>query len=314
MLDAKSSAAKFLQDHDALQDNYDTALLTITDLQREIDKQDAKISVQGDMLAQATHDKNMYLRYSVELAAQLQFIIAGSSRALLIAGQVRNAIALDAAATIPPVPGADIAELEDVLRRIGEHNADAADGNGMTNTAPPRTPGSSTITAGPAKPGKGEDGWAGPDWRNANGAADAPKPLTAEQIAKMDQADKAAQPVNVRDLPVVTGEQFAATYGVHPDYAPPAAPDAVISADALPPIGMIQQMSPGVFVNHVGVRVNRDGEPIVAEMTIHPDQTVSIIKIDPPAVSMTNPDCVMVDINGQPITPSLASQSLKMAS
>lgn len=145
----KATAAQFLADHEQLGSDLETANLRIEDQRKELEKLDVKVSLLTDALAQANTDKNTFLQYSFELSAQLQFIVSGSARALLIAGQVRNAIA-QRAANIPPVAGADIAQLEDILHRIGEHNADANDGAGLTN---------------------------GDDWRNANGAGPQDLPI-----------------------------------------------------------------------------------------------------------------------------------------
>lgn len=134
-IENRSMAAKFLADHEQLGNDLESAKLTIEDQRKEIERLDAKIALQTDMLAQTSMERNTYLQYAYELSAQLQFIVAGSARALMIAAQVRNKIAMQAS-NIPPVPGADIVELEDILHRIGEHNADANDGAGMTNGDP----------------------------------------------------------------------------------------------------------------------------------------------------------------------------------
>lgn len=129
----KASAARFLADHDQLTEDFASAKLEIDDQRKEIERLDAKLSLQAEMLAQANTDRNLYLQYSFELAAQLQFIVAGSARALLIASNIRTAISTKAA-NIPPIAGADVAELESILHRIGDNNEAANDGNGMTNT------------------------------------------------------------------------------------------------------------------------------------------------------------------------------------
>lgn len=174
----KATAAQFLADHEQLGSDLETANLRIEDQRKELEKLDVKVSLLTDALAQANTDKNTFLQYSFELSAQLQFIVSGSARALLIAGQVRNAIA-QRAANIPPVAGADIAQLEDILHRIGEHNADANDGAGLTN---------------------------GDDWRNANGAGDAPKLATPQQI-KAAGAGPQDLPIGI-DAPLVEAENF----------------------------------------------------------------------------------------------------------
>lgn len=138
--ETRSAAANFLAVHDQLTNDLSTARLTIDDQRKEIERLDAKLSLQSEMLVQSNADKNEYLQYSFELSAQLQFIVGGSARALLIAGQVRNAIAAKAA-NIPPVDGASVKELEDILHRIGDNNANANDGAGLTNAAPPAMPG-----------------------------------------------------------------------------------------------------------------------------------------------------------------------------
>lgn len=132
----KSSAAQFLADHDAVVAELETAKITMDDQRKEIEKQDITIAMQRESIAQLSTDKNRYLQYAFELSAQLQFIVAGSARALMIGAGIRNAIA-SAASDIPKVPGADVKELEDVLHRIGDSNAAANDGNGMTNTTKP---------------------------------------------------------------------------------------------------------------------------------------------------------------------------------
>ncbi len=122
--ETKSTAARFLAEHEAMKLELETARLTLDDQRKEIEKLDATIAMQRDALAQANADKNTYLQYSFELAAQLQFIVAGSARALMIAANIRSKIA-GQASEIPPVPGADIAELNDIIHRLGEHAGDA---------------------------------------------------------------------------------------------------------------------------------------------------------------------------------------------
>lgn len=135
---------EFLANHEKMHDDLASALLTIEDQRKEIANQDSRIALQNDEIAQLRTDKNVYLQYAFELSAQLQFIVAGSARALLIASHVRTAISMKSA-NIPDVPGADIAELEGILKRIGDGN-DAANGKPGTNNgqaasvAPPTAP------------------------------------------------------------------------------------------------------------------------------------------------------------------------------
>ena len=129
--ETKSTAARFIAEHEAIKAELETARLTLDDQRKEIEKLDATILMQRDALAQANTDKNTYLQYAFELAAQLQFIVAGSARALMIAANIRSKIAMQAS-DIPPVPGADIAELKDIIHRIGEHNATASDDNAVS--------------------------------------------------------------------------------------------------------------------------------------------------------------------------------------
>lgn len=138
--ETRSAAANFLAAHDKLTADLANANLALDDKRKEIERLDSKLALQNDMLAQATADKNLYLQYSFELAAQLQFMVAGSARALMIAGSIRNTIAMKSA-NIPAVAGTDVAELEDILQRIGDQNAAANDGAGLTNAAPPAMPG-----------------------------------------------------------------------------------------------------------------------------------------------------------------------------
>lgn len=135
MTEAKSSAANFLAAHDQLLEDFTSAKLEVDDQRKEIERLDAKLSLQSEMLKQAIDDKSLYLQYAFELAAQLQFMVAGSARALMIAGHIRNQISAKGA-KVTPVPGADVEELEGILYRIGENNAAANDGNGMTNSKP----------------------------------------------------------------------------------------------------------------------------------------------------------------------------------
>lgn len=130
--ETRSAAANFLAAHDKLTNDLADAKLINDDQRKEIERLDGKLSLQNEMLAQAVADKNLYLQYSFELAAQLQFMVAGSARALMIAGSIRNTIAMKAA-NVPPVAGTDVAELEGILQRIGNQNAAANDGTGMTN-------------------------------------------------------------------------------------------------------------------------------------------------------------------------------------
>lgn len=135
----KSYVAQFLQEHDAVASELEVAKITIDDQRKEIAKQDITIGMQREAIAQSNADKNSYLQYAFELSAQLQFIVAGSARALMIGASVRNAIA-SRASGIPDVPGADVKELNDIIDRIGDVNAAASDGNGMTNGDPTKLP------------------------------------------------------------------------------------------------------------------------------------------------------------------------------
>lgn len=136
--ETKSAAAQFLANHDAVVNELASAKITLDDQRKEIEKQDVTIAMQREALAQSNNERDRYLQYSFEMSAQLQFMVAGSARALMIANAVRTAIA-NKAADIPPVPGADMKELESIIDRIGEVNAAANDGNGMTNAAPAMT-------------------------------------------------------------------------------------------------------------------------------------------------------------------------------
>lgn len=72
-------------------------------------------------LHEANRDRMLYLRYSVELSAQIQFVVAGCTRALKLAGTVQSLYAdLSAAGSIPDVPEADVNELERIMRTIAE--------------------------------------------------------------------------------------------------------------------------------------------------------------------------------------------------
>lgn len=144
--DAKSTAAQFLADHEQLENDLASAKLTLDDQRKEIERLDATLSMQKDAIAAANIAKDTYLQYAFELSAQLQFIVAGSARALMIAGNVRNAIAVQAS-NIPPVAGADVAELEGILERIGQNNAAAGDGNGLS--AGYGQPGTAGVLVGP---------------------------------------------------------------------------------------------------------------------------------------------------------------------
>lgn len=132
MVEAKSAAARFMDEHDQLARDLETARLTIEDQRKELEKADATNSLLRDTLQQANADKNSYLQYAFELSAQLQFIVSGSARALQIAHSVRAQIASQASG-IPPVPGTDIADLQGIINRIGDNNEAAGDGNGLTN-------------------------------------------------------------------------------------------------------------------------------------------------------------------------------------
>lgn len=142
--ETKSAAARFMADHERLESELATAKLTVEDQRKEIERLDAKISLQTEMIAQISADRNTYLQYGFELAAQLQFMVAGSSRALIIAQSIRNAIA-NKAAGIPPIEGADVKQLNNIIERLGEGNKTANDGAGMTNDDAPK-PGPMTDT------------------------------------------------------------------------------------------------------------------------------------------------------------------------
>jgi chromosome segregation ATPase len=132
MVDAKSAAARFMDEHENLQRELETTRLTIEDQRKELEKADATNAMLRATLAQANTDRNSYLQYAFELSAQLQFIVAGSARALQIASSVRARIASQANG-IPPVAGADVEELQNIIDRIGDGNEAAGDGNGLTN-------------------------------------------------------------------------------------------------------------------------------------------------------------------------------------
>jgi malonyl CoA-acyl carrier protein transacylase len=131
-VEAKSAAARFMDEHEGLQRELETTRLTIEDQRRELEKADATNSILRETLEQANADKNSYLQYAFELSAQLQFIVSGSARALQIAHSIRARIASQANG-IPPVPGSDVDQLQGIINRIGDSNEAAGDGNGLTN-------------------------------------------------------------------------------------------------------------------------------------------------------------------------------------
>lgn len=139
----RETAASFL---DRLQTDFDAVSNQLEAAARELDLSNATIKSQQhtidelkntleslnitqasrddywkSQLHAANLDRMLYLRYSVELSAQIQFVVAGCTRALKLAGTVQSLYAdLSAAGSIPDVPEADVNELERIMRTIAE--------------------------------------------------------------------------------------------------------------------------------------------------------------------------------------------------
>ncbi len=132
IVENKSAAAKFLDEHEQLTNELTNAKAMILEQQSTITSQEAIIAMHKEHNLATDNDKNRYLRYAVELSAQLQFIVAGAARALKIAQSVQASVSADSmGAKIANVDGADQAELERVIGQLG---------SGSPTGFPPATP------------------------------------------------------------------------------------------------------------------------------------------------------------------------------
>lgn len=98
---------------------------TVEELRTKLESFAITQASRDDYWKQQLHEANLermlFLRYSVELSAQLQFVVAGCVRALKLAGTVQSLYAERSAdGRIPEVPEADVAELESLMARISE--------------------------------------------------------------------------------------------------------------------------------------------------------------------------------------------------
>jgi hypothetical protein len=84
------------------------------DLERALDQ----IEYLEDRVKEVENSRDKYLRYAVEISAQLQFIVSGSVRALQVAANVQRAVGMDAS----KVPSSDMAELAEILSRLPQRD------------------------------------------------------------------------------------------------------------------------------------------------------------------------------------------------
>lgn len=122
----KSAAAAFLDEHEALQTQNAALTTKITEQANELTELYNRCGMLTDQLSKINADKNRYLNYAVQLSSQLQFIVSGAVRAVQVAQAVQAAIDKDSGGSpgIPTVPGADVAELENILGRLAANDPD----------------------------------------------------------------------------------------------------------------------------------------------------------------------------------------------
>lgn len=148
--DTRSAAAKFLDDHERVVNELRAANTLIAQLKtelaveatnhkNELTNAQLQITMQKEQMENLTADKNRYLRYAVELASQLQFVVAGSVRALKIAHSVSASLAAESGGQqSEEVAGADVAELEGIMARMATNNPHSDDGEKPSGNPPAR--------------------------------------------------------------------------------------------------------------------------------------------------------------------------------
>lgn len=135
LTEQKSAAAKFMDEHERLENELVQAKAMIAEQANNITVNEGMIAMQKEHISALTNDRNRYLRYSVELSAQLQFIVAGAARALKIAQSVKMTLDQESGANIADVSGADQAELEDIMKRLDANQMTINDGKIAKKTA-----------------------------------------------------------------------------------------------------------------------------------------------------------------------------------
>lgn len=134
----KGFATIFLEKYEGMENELKTAKLENDDYRRELTTQDNQIAFLKSEVARVNEIKDRYMRYSVELSAQLQFLISGTMRALKIAQSVQMSLATEqkanGGANIPPVMDADQAELERIMQSLA---AKAVPGTSACAPPPP---------------------------------------------------------------------------------------------------------------------------------------------------------------------------------
>lgn len=121
-IEAKSAAAEFLNKYEQLEIELSDLRALNASQTNVIKAAEIERELQLSQLKDIREERDRYLRYSVELSAQLQFIVAGAARALKIAQTVSLAVSEAAARDVPDVPGTDLEQLEDIFNRL-EQNA-----------------------------------------------------------------------------------------------------------------------------------------------------------------------------------------------
>lgn len=116
-----------------------------------VDSLDLRHKLTTEELTRARDERNLFMRYAVELSTQLQFMVSGSVRALKIASTVQARLQQEIGnSDVPEVAGAEAAELEKVLAGLGKVNERANDGIGGTDkpdTNPVATPATQSMRA-----------------------------------------------------------------------------------------------------------------------------------------------------------------------
>lgn len=120
--DEQDTAARFLRDHEILKSDLADARRGQQELTDQVVELSNVVRIQQQIMERTAKDRDRYLRYAVELAAQLQFMVSGSERALRIAQRISGAVS-EAAGAGEDVSGADMERLKSVLGRLGYDTA-----------------------------------------------------------------------------------------------------------------------------------------------------------------------------------------------
>lgn len=111
--ETKSAAVAFLEAHEQLQQDLSDERADNAELRNYANDVYRRNMILEELLTNERQNSQRWLRYAVELAAQLKFIVGGAVRAVQVADEVQRELA---SACIPPTPGADIKEIERILR------------------------------------------------------------------------------------------------------------------------------------------------------------------------------------------------------